>query len=331
MTMQATTMSVWKAFRRTGERYKRGDCSASNYWVAYCIGCEAAYERYREALAACNGDDEAIAKIGIVPPAVPLPGRADRMAPHLKTCQFTDATSLDVDTAGRENRRSDATPEPNPSPPAGIVSRESEQDLCRRLGLSSAQFHGVRNYLSGQAGQAAPGPKRRRSDINLTSYFSRDLSASEKAELDKRLLILVADRRLPFSFVESEAFIDLVRVLRQSAVSRIPSRRQLGGTILDAAATHAKTQSRGVIKSILRGSARATLMLDGYKTSDGTHILGAVIGIGPEHFVLNAKEEGYEHDGVAMANEIAAVIEEIERDADFPIGCVCTDEAGQCG
>ena len=38
MTMQATTMSVWKAFRRTGERYKRGDGSASNYWVAYCIG-----------------------------------------------------------------------------------------------------------------------------------------------------------------------------------------------------------------------------------------------------------------------------------------------------
>jgi len=130
---------------------------------------------------------------------------------------------------------------------------------------------------------------------------------------------LVADRRLPFSFVESEAFIDLVRVLRQSAVSRIPSRRQLGGTIMDAAATHAKTQSRGVVKSILRGSAKATLMLDGYKTSDGTHILGAVIGIGPERFVLDAKEEGYEHDGVATANEIAAVIDEIKRDADFPI------------
>eukprot|EP00170_Pyropia_yezoensis_P001376 contig_6104_g1380 len=57
----ATTMSVWKAFRWTTERYKRGDGKASNYWVANCIVCKSAYERYREAVAAC----EAIAKIDV--------------------------------------------------------------------------------------------------------------------------------------------------------------------------------------------------------------------------------------------------------------------------
>eukprot|EP00170_Pyropia_yezoensis_P003863 contig_16099_g3874 len=80
--MQATTMSVWKVFRRTTKRYKRGDGKASNYWAAYCIACESSYERYREAVAACNGD-EAIAKIDVAHPAEALPGRADRMAPHL--------------------------------------------------------------------------------------------------------------------------------------------------------------------------------------------------------------------------------------------------------
>lgn len=324
-------MSVWKAFRRTAERYKRGDGKASNYWVAYCIACETAYERYREAVAACNGDDEAIAKIDVVHPAEALPGRADRMAPHLKACQFTDVTSLDADTGGRETQRLSPTPVATAAPPSDQALRESEKDLCRRLGISSAQFHGVRNYLSEHAGQAAPVPKRRRSDATLTSYFSRDLSAAEKAELDKRLLLLVVDRRLPFSFVESDAFIDVVRVLRQSAVPRIPSRRQLGGTILDTAAVHAKTQSRNVVKGLLRGSAKGTLMLDGYQTSDGTHVLGAVIGIGPERFVLDAKEEGYEHDGIATAIEIASVIDDVEQDGDFPIGCVCTDDAGQCG
>ncbi|KAK1864697.1 hypothetical protein I4F81_007241 [Pyropia yezoensis] len=79
----ATTMSVRKAFRWTTERYKRGDGKASNYWVANCIACKTAYERYREAVAACNGDNEAIAKIDVVHPAEALPGREDRMAPHL--------------------------------------------------------------------------------------------------------------------------------------------------------------------------------------------------------------------------------------------------------
>jgi len=37
---------------------------------------------------------------------------------------------------------------------------------------------------------------------------------------------------------------------------------------------------------------RATLILDGYKTSKNTHILGAVINIGSECYSLDAKEEG---------------------------------------
>lgn len=214
-------------------------------------------------------------------------------------------------------------------PPNQLLS-ESDQYLCRRLGISSAQFHGVRNDLT-QAGQAAPIPKRRRSDATLTSYFSRDLSAAEKAELDKHLLLLVADRRLPFTFVESEAFIDVVRVLRQSAMSRVPSRLQLGGAILDTAAVHAKTQFRKVVKGLLRGSAKATLTLDGCQITDGTDILGAVIGIGPERFVLDGKEEGYEHHGIATALEKASLFDGVEQDGHFPIGCVYSDDAGQCG
>ncbi|KAK1868541.1 hypothetical protein I4F81_011026 [Pyropia yezoensis] len=160
-------MSVWKAFWQKGERYKRADGSMSKNWVAYCFECEAAHEKYRGAVAACNGEDEAIANIGIVPPAEPLSGPADWMAPHLSTCQFLDASILDVDAGGRGNRQSDAPPDAALPPPTSVVSQEPEQDLCRRLGLSSAQFH-ARSVIG------------------------------QKADLDKRLLLLVADRRLPF-------------------------------------------------------------------------------------------------------------------------------------
>jgi len=329
--MQTTTMPGWKAFRRTSERYLRADGSASNYWVAYCIACERAYARYEEAVAACQGDDQAIAKIDVVRPAERLPGRSDRMHPHLKTCKFMDPTVFVVDADGRGSNEPHATPAAASFSSADVASRESEAALCRRLGLTSHQFQGVRSYLIDQTEQLTPGPKRRKADPTLESFFSRDLSAAEKGELDKRLLRLVADRRLPFSFVESQAFINLVSLLRQSAVSRLPSRRQLGGPILDAAAADAKTKSRHAVRTLLRGSARATLMLDGYKTANNTHILGAVIGIGAERHILDAEEEGYQHHGVAAASEMASVIDKLEADGDLPIGCVCTDDAGQCG
>eukprot|EP00170_Pyropia_yezoensis_P000579 contig_2860_g580 len=87
-------MSVWKAFWQKGERYKRADGSMSKNWVAYCFECEAAHEKYRGAVAACNGEDEAIANIGIVPPAEPLSGPADWMAPHLTFIDLGAVTGI---------------------------------------------------------------------------------------------------------------------------------------------------------------------------------------------------------------------------------------------
>jgi len=189
----------------------------------------------------------------------------------------------------------------------------------------------VRSDLIDQTEQLAPGHKRRKADPTLESFFSRDLSAAERGELDKRLLRLVADRRFPFSFVESQAFINFFSLLCQSAVSRLPNLRQLGGPILDAAAADAKTKSRHAVRTLLQDSARATSMLDGYKTAHNTHLLGAVIGIGAERYILDAEEEGYQNHGVAAASEMASVIEMLEADGDLPIGCACTEDAGHCG
>lgn len=110
--------------------------------------------------------------------------------------------------------------------------------------------------------------------------------------------------------MDSNAFIAIVQLLRQSAVTR---------------------ESRKTIKNLLRGPVWATFMVDGYETASNTHILGAVIRIGPERFILDAKEEGYKHHDVATANEIASVIDNLDRDGYLPIECVCTDDAGQCG
>jgi len=163
---------------------------------------------------------------------------------------FMDPTIFVADADGRGSSEPHTTPAPASSSSAVVASLESEAALCRRLGLTSHQFQGVRSYLIDQTEQHTPGPKRRKADPTLESFFSRDLLAEEKGELDKRLLRLVADRRLPFSFVESQAFINLVSLLRQSAVSRLPSRCRLGGPILDAAAADAKTKSRHAVSVV---------------------------------------------------------------------------------
>lgn len=145
--------------------------------------------------------------------------------------------------------------------------------------MTSHQFEGFRSYIIDQTKQRTPKPKWRKADPMLESFFSRDLSAAEKAGLDKRLLRLLADRRLLFSFVKSETFINLVNLLHQS------NRRQLGGPILKAAAADAKTKCRHTVRTLLQRSVRATLMLDGCKTAENTRVLGAVIGIGAERYI----------------------------------------------
>lgn len=102
---------------------------------------------------------------------------------------------------------------------AAALSSGSKESISLRLGISRAQFDGVRRYLCGLKRQAEPEPKRRRVDATIESLFIGALSSQEKTVLDKRLLVLVADRRLPFSFMKRDAFIAVVRLLREAAVS----------------------------------------------------------------------------------------------------------------
>jgi len=88
----------------------RADGSASTYWMVYCIACERAYSRDEEAVAAGQGDDQEIAKIDVVRPAERLPGRSDRIHPHLKTCKIMDPTIFVVDADGRGSYELHSTP-----------------------------------------------------------------------------------------------------------------------------------------------------------------------------------------------------------------------------
>lgn len=113
------------------------------------MACEAARHRYEEAVAACAGDHEAVAKIDVVHTAEPLPGRADRMLPHLKSCKSTTSSTFDADTSALVIGRSETTLLATPSSAVVAASRESEDALCQRLAITRAQLDGVISYLRG--------------------------------------------------------------------------------------------------------------------------------------------------------------------------------------
>lgn len=70
-------MDLWAAFRRTTDRFKDGHGRTTNYCVAYCVACKDARARYLADVKACDGDEEAIAKIHVAPPAEPIHGGRD--------------------------------------------------------------------------------------------------------------------------------------------------------------------------------------------------------------------------------------------------------------
>lgn len=137
-TMPAPIVPDWGAFRRSDERHKKADGTPSNYWMAYCRACEAAHKKYLEDASACNGDRAAIANIAVVPPAEPLPGRRDRMTPHLNKCAFVKQSSP-TDGAGdglRNGGPSGVHHSLGRASSAVETPREEEVDLLTRLGIT---------------------------------------------------------------------------------------------------------------------------------------------------------------------------------------------------
>ncbi|OSX73141.1 hypothetical protein BU14_0374s0015 [Porphyra umbilicalis] len=116
-----------------------------------------------------------------------------------------------------------------------------------------------------------------------------------------------------------------------SDLERLPSRRQLGGNILKLAADEAFVSSMSAVKRLLRESARATLTWVQYKRSNKTHVFGAFVGIVGERHILESWEEAHNHNGIATAAEMAYVTGRLATEAEVDIGCVCTDDTGQCG
>jgi len=133
------------------------DRTPSNYRITFCGGCDReapraeAHDRYKAAVPACGGDGVAISKIVGLPALEPLPGRWDRMGPHLNKCRFADPSFVAAGAGGCSSVRSGGSAAAPASSSPMEVKMKVEEALRAQLGVAL-------DYSSDTGSQGQPAP-----------------------------------------------------------------------------------------------------------------------------------------------------------------------------
>ncbi|KUF95147.1 ALA-interacting subunit 3 [Phytophthora nicotianae] len=202
------------------------------------------------------------------------------------------------------------------------MARQSEeilgtQSVCPRFQTQADRSFGVQSVnprVSVQTEHAAP---------------------LSKEDIDGFLQLLVefqAENCLADSFIGKDSTVRLIEQLEPRLVEHIPSRRTLGGQLLN---THADQLIKGESDEVkglqLRSGGRANFLSDGWQDVGKRHLLGAHIGLFGSFTTLGLfPTETQRLDGLALASRMEKIMEDAEEDG-WEIGGVITDDAGNCG
>ncbi|GMF32166.1 unnamed protein product [Phytophthora fragariaefolia] len=138
---------------------------------------------------------------------------------------------------------------------------------------------------------------------------------------------------LPDSFVELMSFRRLLIFLnaRCGSPGAIPRRHILGGRVLDEYAGLHLIEQRDSVKAVeFRSGGRINFISDVWETIAKLHVLGCMISLFGRIMTYGLRPTGDRHDGLAIAQQMENVIEELLA-SEWKVGAVVTDNAGQCG
>jgi hypothetical protein len=170
----------------------------------------------------------------------------------------------------------------------------------------------------------------------ITNFMDRQMTDNEVKTMRKRLIEMIADAALPFAWIERPSTIRFFNSIRPSAIQALPTRRVLSGALLR---NHARSSRDAFLPEMRRHidlGCTVCFVCYGWLDAGKCHILGCVVSVGGLWFSFDeALGEGNvilsdRHDGVATAKQIEAAVYKTEKEFGFQIGCVTTDEAGQC-
>ncbi|KAE8895132.1 hypothetical protein PF010_g23135 [Phytophthora fragariae] len=142
-------------------------------------------------------------------------------------------------------------------------------------------------------------------DGSLADVYRRVYSPQQQREFERFLLEFKVALALPDSYVEHPATIRLFQFLNPQCVASLPSRRVLGGRVLDAFAKEFIELSDAVLRKLQETTGgRVNLLSDVWQNIVKTHLLGVHLSLFGRVFIEGMHATGSEHDGVALARQM---------------------------
>lgn len=160
--------------------------------------------------------------------------------------------------------------------------------------------------------------------------YRRAYTPAQQRQFERFLLEFQVLLALPDSYVEHPATLRLFYFLNPLCVGSIPRRRTIGGRILDEYANENAEESDEALRATQKKTGgRINFLSDVWQNIAKLHLLGVHLVLFGKLVIKGLKPVGSEHDGVALARQMEALLIEMINDG-WNVGAVITDDAGQC-
>lgn len=160
------------------------------------------------------------------------------------------------------------------------------------------------------------------SDKSTADCTNCNLTQEEKSSIDGKFADFFFRTGISFRVADSAAFKDLMSSVNPTYATKMPTAKQLKGSLLDKA--YAKVSKR--IEEILGQSSNLTLISDGWTNVRGEHIVNFCIKAPGMKtvFYSSIDTSGISQDAAAVADAICSVLEKLGPQN---FCCVVTDNA----
>lgn len=162
------------------------------------------------------------------------------------------------------------------------------------------------------------------------------MSEVDQEEFIKRLVYLLCDAALPFSFVQRESFGRFCEALRPGSSALLPGRSKMTAAVREEGAI-ALSYFEEIISNAAEEHHYIGIIVDSWQNQAKEHVEGVMLKVGNESFPVDAPVCGSEHDGMAVARgweELLKSRKDLLSKQKVPehmgIKYFLSDDAGQC-
>lgn len=151
--------------------------------------------------------------------------------------------------------------------------------------------------------------------------FVSKTSDKDKSKIDLIVAKFFYACNISFNVVESDAFKNLIRILRKSY--KLPSRKELAGSLLDS--VHSEMEE--LVHENLKGR-EGTLVIDGWSNIHNEPIIASCVQFNGKSYIVDVEDTGAtKKTGEFLSRKCSDIIQTVRKKYDCQIKSIVTDNA----